>query len=294
MFKDVADKPLHEVLGLSKRIADVGIELEVEGVHLPSPVPHWSSKQEGSLQNGIEYITKPIKFDIIETYVNNLRNFITESGGTVTPSYRCSTHIHVNFLPHKVADLFGMMVLFTTFEPLLLTLCGHQRNGNLFCMSSYDTGEIVPSFGKLCQCFEFLSRNGWDFQRGKYASLNTERLVDLGTLEARCFPLSVKGSKVKEWAGWLLKLRDMAINEPDKTFRSLWKTIRQNRIYFAVEIFGQQAMSAPNLDYLLESGTETGYELTRVLKQYYNKPEKSQTVRKQRLSKSDENNDGGW
>lgn len=276
MFSDLAKLPVYEVFGRPKRVADVGIELEVEGHNLPGAVPHWSTKGEGSLQNGIEYITKPIKADAVQTYVDNLKKFIIDDGATIKPSYRCSTHVHVNVGPELLSDALGMVVVFTMFEPLLLSLCGNQRNGNLFCMSSYDTGEIIPSFDSLLHSLDKIKTYGWSYERGKYSALNFGRLPDLNTLEARCFPLSMDGVTVSKWVSWLLAMRDMAVSEPDKTYRELWKKVRQNPTWYATKIFGLEVHQIPNSSSLIDLGTETAYELTKILKTWYNKPRKEE------------------
>jgi hypothetical protein len=283
MFSENAKMLFHELCNKQKKVADVGIELEIEGLNLPSPVPHWNSKPEGSLQNGIEYITKPIKADAVEVYVDNLRKYIQLSGGEIKPSYRCSTHIHVNMLPEATSDMLGFYVIFMMFEPLFLTLCGNQRNGNLFCMSSYDTGDAVILFNTLCRIVHQTRTHGFGFSRGKYSSLNADRLSDLGTLEVRSFPLSVDGFTVSKWVKWLMNMRQMARDETDKTYRGLWKQVRQNGDISALKIFDSDLFSISNAHELLELGTEGAYELTKVLKTwYYDNPE----VRKPRKKKS--------
>lgn len=277
MFTDLAKQPVYEVFGRPKKVADVGIELEVEGNHLPGAAPHWQAKQEGSLQGGVEYITKPIKADVVETYVNNLNKYIVnEVGATIIPSYRCSTHIHVNVGTELLSDALGFAVIFTMFEPLLLTLCGNQRNGNLFCMSSYDTGEIIHSFDNMIGYLDKIKTHGYGYERGKYSALNFGRLADLNTMEARCFPLSMDGATVSKWCSWLLSMRDMAVAEPDKTYRELWKKVRQNPSWYAQKVFGFDTHQVPNATHLIDMGTETAYELTKVLKKWYNKPPKKE------------------
>ncbi len=280
MFREIAIKEVHSLLHVPKRNADVGIELEIEGYALPGVVPNWSSKPEGSLQQGMEYITKPIKLEYVEPYTNNLQGFFNSESVTISPSYRCSTHIHVNVTAETLADVLGFYTIFTMFEQVLLRLCGNERNGNLFCMSSADTGDIVYTFNQFCSVLHNIETHGFGFSRGKYASFNIDRLRDLGTLEARCFPLCVKkvgehwkldGTKLRRWCEWLLSMKAMAKAEPDKTFRALWKNVRQNPDWYCAKIFGDDfwGMSPEETKDLMETGTEIGYELTRTLKKWY-------------------------
>lgn len=270
-FSVMAKTPIHQIFGRSNKTADVGIELEIEGHGLPG-VPNWQAKSEGSLQGGIEYISKPIKADAVKGLVDSLAKNIKSEGGTIKESYRCSTHIHVNVLPETLENVLGFMVVFTMFEPLLLALCGPQRDGNLFCMSSFDTGDTVSSFEALCETFDRLKERGWGFERGKYSSFNTGRLADLGTLEARCFPLSVKGDTVSGWVDWLLAMRDLSRAQSDKTYRELWKNVRQNPVWYATKVFGVIVHQCPNASSLVDIGTETAYELTKILKKYHARP----------------------
>ena len=271
MFAELSKKLVHEVFDRQKRIADVGLELEVEGLGLPGSVPHWQAKPEGSLQDGLEYITKPIKEDAVETYVNTLARVIAENGAHLKPSYRCSTHVHVNVANVLLSDALGFAVVFTMFEPLLLTLCGNQRNGNLFCMSTYDTGDIFHSFETLLSQLDGIKYRGFVYERGKYSALNFGRLADLNTMEVRCFPLSLDGAAVKKWVSWLMAMRDLAVAEPDKTYRELWKKVRQNPVWYAQKVFGLDAYQVPNATSLIDLGTETAYELTKVLKRWHTK-----------------------
>jgi hypothetical protein len=72
-------------------------------------------------------------------------------------------------------------------------------------------------------------------------------------------------------------MRDMAVSEPDKTFRSLWKNTRQNPMWYAQKIFGFDVHTVPNASSLVDFGSETAYELTKVLKAHYAKKEKEPT-----------------
>lgn len=281
MFSEHSKLPVYDLLKKKIRHADVGIELEVEGKYLPDHYPvntTWSAKSEGSLQSGMEYVSKPIKAAEVATQVQALAKFLSECGMgpykcQIKPSYRCSTHIHVNMLGEMVGDFLGFVVIFTMFEPVLLSLCGPQRDGNLFCLSNYDTGDAISSFDRLCSTIHHARDYGFSYDRGKYAALNLGRMIDLGTAEARCFPLSLDGDVVQKWVNWLMAMKDLARSQPDKTYRELWKLVRQNPQWYAVKIFGSDAYSVPGLSSLVDFGTETAYELTKVLKRWYSNKE---------------------
>jgi hypothetical protein len=286
MFSEYAKLPIYDILKRPKKLADVGIELEVEGKYLPESVPisGWSVKQEGSLQGGWEYISKPIKAGEVEPHVTALHAYLKSFGSgpykaQILPSYRCSTHIHVNMTTETLGDFLGFIVIFTMFEPVLLSLCGPQRDGNLFCLSHYDTGDVVSSFDTLCSTFHYVRDYGFHYDRGKYAALNLGRLGDLGTAEARCFPLSLDGAVVAKWVNWLMAMKDIAKSQPDKTYRELWKLVRQNPQWYAAKVFGSDIFNVPNVSHLVDFGTEIAYEQTKVLKKWYNHKEEPKKKR---------------
>lgn len=259
-----------KIWGCGLANAEVGIEIELEGSGFGN-CTGWNTHNEGSVQ-GIEYVTKPTQIDKVKGLVDKLRLKLEQDMATVRHTHRTSTHIHMNVSQFPLSTVLGFMTVFVMFEPLLMRLCGSQRDGNLFCLSSYDTGDIAGFMSRFCKSIDRMDNYGLSPQRGKYSSLNILRLQGLGTLECRCFPSTLDGDTVTKWCRWLQKMLDIAKAEPDKSFRSLWKTIRLNPNHYAIEIFGSDAFSVPDAAGHIDFGTENAYELTRVLKHWYAKP----------------------
>lgn len=275
-------KTINANFGMGAVSGDVGIEIEVEfdggdpESHPHVNGQHWKSKSDDSVPNGVEYVTKgPVTLADVRTRVNDLSTYImTHDGKPKQGAYRASTHLHVNVTQDTLEDVIGQLIVFTAIEPLFLRLCGTARDGNLFCMSSYDTGDMTSFFVSMMKNIEKLEHYGWNGGRGKYSSLNIGRLSDLGTVEYRCFPSSLDGEQIEKWARWCLNIRDIAKVETNRTFRPILKDALANPEGFVQRVFGYVPYGAvyPNtVKELVEFGVENAYELTRVVKHYTSK-----------------------
>jgi hypothetical protein len=283
-FKDNAELTVRDLFRMREARGDVGIEIELEGTGpIGTPVRGWDVHEEGSLRNvggegrgGSEYVTHgAIALGGVVPLVERLNQSFEANGIAINhEAHRTSTHIHINAQNMKMVDVFGYVTVFTAVEPLLFHLCGAKRNGNAFCASSYETGDLPEYFHSF---FKKLEKHRPDYgfemwQRGKYASLSTFRLHDLGTLEARVFPHSVNPQEIHKWCTWLLKIREIVQNNQDKSFRNLIKEGIHNPITLAGEVFGYiPEVPANTIGELVSFGSQEAYELTRLLKRYLKK-----------------------
>lgn len=185
-----------------------GIEIELEGSDFAGGVPGWTGHAEGSLRGeAIEYVTTgPVALDDVLPRMETLNKALKESGTRVDKTYRASTHIHYN-VQHKTLDhILKSIIVFMCYEPLICELCGPERNGNLFCLPTYDCGDMVLWLGDLLKKLSGPARQSVPFerlQRGKYSALNTDPLTRFGTLECRVFPSTVSKEDIFRWCGWL-------------------------------------------------------------------------------------------
>jgi hypothetical protein len=274
---------------------DFGVELEVEGTNLPHEVSGWTIKPENSLRGeGLEYATKgPYNVNGLSACLDKLYKAMTKPGTVVTPSPRCSTHIHVNFQHETFGTLIGYILIATIIEPVLLRLCGPERNGNVFCMPVQETGGMTNFVTHLTYYLKLRPGKfdcyAWP-QRGKYAAFNTDALSNFGSIETRCFPLSVEPSTVMKWVSWLSNMRDMARSWPDRTFRSLLEDAYTQPEVFLAKIFGYQqfhSLCAPNnVSDFVRAGVENAYELYRATRPLHDYVEEAKPqARSSRLKK---------
>ncbi len=82
----------------------VGIEVEVEGVQVDEfESKRWKVVKEGSLQNGVEFVSDPVWGTAIVDALDELTEFFGQNPPYI--SYQTSVHIHDNVLdmyPHHL------------------------------------------------------------------------------------------------------------------------------------------------------------------------------------------------
>lgn len=262
---------------------DVGIEVELEGDVMDIAVKGWATHREDSLRNGgAEFVTRgPVALEEVFKQVFNLNDAITKSRARHNlKSHLGSTHIHVNMLGESFDTVLGTAILWTCIEPIVMRLCGPMRDGNLFCLPSYDTGTTQDYFDQLCKYLDTDGRAG-RWTHGKYSALNFNRLLDFGTLEFRCFPTSIDPNEIKSWCTWVTNLRKLARGAKDKSFKDAVRHAEQNAHAFVASVLGPdvpngRSLAPDTIDGLVDFGAAQAYELARIVARYRNQPVKEE------------------
>ena len=201
---------------------DVGIELEIEGVGLPTPSTfpkdtrcestgaRWVGHNDGSLRGeSLEYVLdRPASITGAEKLVRDLFALFREKDTRLTLSNRCSTHIHLNVSNWKVHQLSSFFALWAAVEPALIDWCGLERKSNHFCLGIEDTTAVLDSWAT------FLETGRMDFPNGqKYTALNPLHLFDFGSLEVRCGRAPESADDVINWMKVLWSLRQLVLSD---------------------------------------------------------------------------------
>jgi len=274
MFSEAINKTVKETFNQRSVKGDFGVEIETEGRNLPPGkiTSDFSGHEDGSLRQGMEYVSIPLQKKNVFSAVNSLRERLEKAGAVLKPTYRSSTHIHHNFIDNKWSDVLGAVIGWTIIEPVILDSLPH-RNGSLFCMPSFDTGDAVLAIDHLCSS---LARGSvtyeWNY-RGKYSSQNLLRLSDLGTIEYRVFPTSVDGEEIDKWCGWIANIKDYAEKAEDKTYLSLVEYAEQNPFDFCGSVCnGKPPVEDRKIPGLIDFGARHAYELARVIADHMKRP----------------------
>lgn len=296
--------------GAPSKLGDVGVELEVEGRHLPTILPEgWLVKAEDSLRGEggrvvrgeagavdqpREYVSaRPVGLPTLMARLQELHKLLTTRPVEVRLTYRASTHIHLNMGGETLSTLLAFVSAFAIAEPVLLRLCGNERNGNLFCMPLYETGDAVFAVQQLER---LVTRQGFEFRRGKYASLNLDPLFTLGSVEARCFPNTISPELVHRWAGWLVNLRSLAREvSAEGDFGTMIDAALLEPWTFLDRVFGPTERNAIRIACapteparLVEFGAETAYEVWKASQSLYRYDDK----KKQKVVEETPDSDG--
>src|SRR5882672_2068430 len=138
------DKKVIDVFGMQKQpeTGRFGVEVEMEGEQLPDKIPGWALKEEHSLRGeSREFATdRAVSMQELKDRLFAMAKVLGKYNSKVNTSYRGSTHIHYNVQNETFRTVMNEWVIFTAIEPVFLGIIGGNRNGNLFCMPSYDTG----------------------------------------------------------------------------------------------------------------------------------------------------------
>lgn len=213
-------RPLIPSKGL---IGTFGIELEVEGVNLPTGVTvqryrgeesgcYWSNKEDGSLRGeSWEYVlSAPCTVNELEPTLKDLWGHLSRDNTRVNHSNRTSSHVHINIQGMKINELTSYIVLWSLFETALVQWCGEGRTSNHFCLGNKDTNYWLPRTWT-----QALETNGfnWGENNSKYSALNLACLNTLGSFEFRCMRGIDSPEQIIEWCKILYALREAAKDE---------------------------------------------------------------------------------
>jgi hypothetical protein len=206
------------------------------------------------------------------------------------PSHRCSTHIHVNFQQDTWRTVIGYMLLFTVLEPVLLRLCPKERNGNLFCLPASESGDFSHFMSALVLRINSGYWNNiseWhQTHYRKYSNLCATHIGYFGSLETRCFPVSINPDEILRWVDWLLGMRRIARTWEKEDYSDLF----DDPGHLATQVFGNiplwQAVAPQSVAQLLELGCETAYEGWRVFEEAINVEDRYAAMRKKTVKQS--------
>jgi hypothetical protein len=235
---------------------DIGIEVEIEGVNIKHPIQGWRGKEDHSLRGeSLEYTTNgAVKYDELPKLLARFEKRMTSEGVEVIPSSRTSTHIHINFQKNTLLEAAKYWTIFSIVEPLLLQVCSPKRDGNLFCLPSYDT-MTPPNSLK-----HFLAQPQRGPNSGKYSALNMDTLVSFGSVECRIFPCSVNAAELQSWVDILLAIKKYALDDDHTTLQKvhLARTMPENVI---AKVFPKIDIPIQRARHLVQFGCEQAYEM---------------------------------
>lgn len=196
---------------------DVGIEVEVEGTSLPYDKvsrKYWRVESDGSLRGGdldrcCEFVlAEPMSMDKAREALTHLDEAYTKNKSKVTDSPRAGIHVHVNCQRLTMLELYNFITAYLIFENCLVSYCGDDREGNLFCLRAKDAEYLIYT---LCQALEDKSfRRTFATDEVRYASMNVRALAQYGSLEFRAMRGTRDMARIALWADLLVNLRDRA------------------------------------------------------------------------------------
>jgi hypothetical protein len=186
MLRD-RDVTIGEIFGHHKQ-GDVGIEIEMEaeGVLPQIKTVFWDTVKEGSLRNGVEFVSKmPLSLDIKTKQISSLLKKVDESGAKpIKNSHRTSIHTHNNVTNYTPVNVWTGITAYFLIENILFSeYFGEERSGNLFCLRLKDADNIINDIVK--DLGDYRPFSVFDAEVHKYAAQNLAPIRTKGSVELR-------------------------------------------------------------------------------------------------------------
>lgn len=190
---------------------DIGLEIEVEGVNLPSADKYWRNERDGSLRaESTEYVLKkPLTLADAKKALDYLDYRFKLNDTQMDESVRAGVHVHVNVQQLEVVQLVTFITLYLVLEELLIKFCGPNREGNLFCLRAKDARYLISYLRNSLETKK-LSRLVHDNIR--YASINLKALGDYGSLEFRAMRSTRDFNLIHLWTCILHHLKEVSLS----------------------------------------------------------------------------------
>jgi hypothetical protein len=201
----------------------LGIEVEVENIHRPIPMPaFWKVKSDGSLRNGgHEFVSSPLAPTQSMTAFLALWIALQKLIPSHSPDFnwRTGIHVHLNVQQLSEVEFRRLLLLCVIFEPILFSFAGEERKQNMFCVpitESTTFSELRHYLSGYRELYQLATT--WP----KYNAINLCRMFSymagtmsalpaLGTLEFRHFGGSADIDQLFRWQSVILRLYDASI-----------------------------------------------------------------------------------
>ena len=193
-----------------------GIELELEGADRFVNVNGWQLHQDGSLRNGVEYVFDgpqggATALASIKAMQKNLEAHKPK------PTFRCSTHIHVDVRDFNVESLRKMVLAYCIFEDVMFDHCDPYRRYSNFCTPYFNNDGFIGNLQK--SLFKEASDGhilGTLRAFPKYSALNLQPVQHFGSVEFRGSHALVTGSEILSLANRMLHIKRVAKESKDE------------------------------------------------------------------------------
>jgi len=201
---------MYHFMGQSLTDTEVGIEIEVEAGDVLDPVGgHWDYKHDGSLRGEYtaEYVTRPgFREGDVRQALSHLAGSLSDSDLKISP--RCGTHVHVDIQRLSLEEMTKVLCLYYVLEPLLLRICGEDREMSPFCIP------LAMSAWQVEWLTRFRSTGIMQVVENdavKYAALNLACIWRFGSIEFRGLQTPDNLCEVETWVHIMLAIKEQGM-----------------------------------------------------------------------------------
>ena len=163
----------------------VGFELELEG-GIFADVDGWRRVADGSLRDGIEYIFNgPAGGKTAHDRITRMGKYLSEH--PCRPTFRCSTHIHMDVRDFTQAELAKLIAAYCVFEDVMFDHVALERRYSNFCTPLFMNDGLMKTLAdsfwldKYTDVAKVSNLGRWS----KYSALNLQPITNFGSVEFR-------------------------------------------------------------------------------------------------------------
>lgn len=206
-----------EYFGHRGTAGEFGIEVEVEFLNycIDNVGDKWRVENDGSLRGASrEYVlAQPLSVNNAKTAVESLYSLFEQNEARIRDSVRAGVHIHMNCQKMTIRELASVVTGYLLFELPLINFCGAGRQGNMFCLRSFDAEAWLERVINFFTSGEGAFLGSDDI---RYSALNLLALRRYGSIEFRSLRTPTNPEVLNEWIDALVSLRDWCVklNDP--------------------------------------------------------------------------------
>lgn len=195
-------------------VGAVGFEVELENTTVGWPnVQGWQKVEDGSLRDGIEYIFRgPASGVDIRQRIDA---FAAALDGNVDPTFRCSTHIHLDIRDLDWMKYERTVLAYMVYEDLFFDHCMERRRHSNFCTPFLANDWLAQRFGEQViggrnDAHKFAACQQWP----KYSAFNLQPTARYGSIEFRGGHAMTTVTELNGMAQRMLHLKTLAAKWP--------------------------------------------------------------------------------
>ncbi len=197
-------------------VGALGFEIELEGIHgghWPRDIEGWVRKDDGSLRNGKEYIFDgPQSGDMALNSLRAMAVKMAEVG--VDPTFRCSTHVHLDVRDLNWDQYERTVLLYMVFEDMFFDHCQPYRRHSNFCVPFQSNDWLSQYFGqRVIGCDNFANKFTHLQLWPKYSGLNLQVTTSFGSIEFRGSHAIVNEDELIGLAQRMLYLKKFVVDD---------------------------------------------------------------------------------
>lgn len=189
----------------------IGVEIEVEDLEQQGSVaPYWTTHQDGSLRNGVEFV---LAGPTGGRQLTEAINAFFDAGMRYNISPRTSVHIHINVSDNMTVDQFrNMFTIMYLFEPAVFRWADENRKWCGYCspLTDLTPQRIINILNDSREEMRFVTAVRGDGNSDRYYGFNVAAYHRHGTVEFRYFPCTTDRAKVIEWIKFCMCVKKAA------------------------------------------------------------------------------------